>query len=76
MIKQPDLDLTDAEKKELDVFFPKINFLYQAICLYNGVVAQLCPNNENSLCKTKHGSRPRNLYHKWDGKNAWKCVCG
>ena len=76
MIKQPDFNLTKKERKKLDVFFPKINYTYQAICLYNGVVDELCPNNKNSLCKTKNASRPRYAYHRWDGKNAWKCLCG
>jgi hypothetical protein len=69
-------DMALTFQHELDVFFPKIGDFYRAICLYNGAVAELCPNNENSLCKTLHPARPRDLYHPWDGKNAWKCNCG
>ncbi len=60
----------------LDTFFPKIDGFYRPICLYNGIVADKCPNNEDSLCKTKLLDYPRELYHEWDGKNAWKCNCG
>ena len=70
------LNLTDKEKKKLDMFFPKIRFLYQPICLYNGIVAPKCLNNKDSLCITKYSTRPRHLYHRWDGKNAIKCLCG
>lgn len=75
-MKSIDFDLTNKEKKKLDVFFPKIGKYYQAICLYNGVIGDLCPNNDNSLCTTKLTKKPRDLYHKWDGKNVWKCLCG
>lgn len=64
------------EKDKLDVFFPKIGNYYRAICLYNGIVAPKCPNNIDSLCSTEFEIRPRELYHEWDGKNAWKCLCG
>lgn len=64
------------EKDKRDIFFPKINGMYHAICLYNGEVAPKCPNNQDSICMTGHPERPRNLYHDWDGKNAWKCNCG
>lgn len=59
-----------------DVFFPLIKGRYRAACLYNGVVAPKCPNNDHSLCRTELLERPRSLYHDWDGKNAWKCPCG
>ena len=60
----------------LDVFFPMgYEGYYHAICLYNGVVDDLCPNNHNSLCRTSLHERPRELYHDWDGRNAWKCPC-
>jgi len=60
----------------LDVFFPEINGYYQAVCLYNGYLDMKCPNNKDSLCLTKLTARPREFYHEWDGKNAWKCPCG
>ena len=63
-------------QNKLDVFFPKIGDYYQAICLYNGIIDTKCPNNENSLCMTKLTELPRNHYHPWDGRNAWKCPCG
>ncbi len=63
-------------EETLDVFFPKIGEYYQAICLYNGVVDKICPNNKDSLCSTKLQEKPTNHYHLWDGKNAWKCPCG
>ncbi len=69
-------DLTEEEKDELDVYFPKINEYYRAVCLYNGDKAGKCPNNQNSLCSAKYKERPRELYHQWDGKNAIKCLCG
>jgi len=59
-----------------EVFFPKIGEYYQAVCLYNGIVDKICPNNIDSLCNTKLSERPINHYHEWDGKNAWKCPCG
>jgi hypothetical protein len=59
-----------------DVLFPKINDYYHAICLYNGLNFKKCPNNINSICQTGLLELPRNLYHKWDGKNGWKCPCG
>jgi len=63
------------EMKE-DVFFPLIDGFYQAVCLYNGVIDKQCPNNQNSICLTCLKERPRKFYHKWDGRNAWKCPCG
>ena len=59
-----------------DRYFPKIGEYYQAICLYNGIIDKLCPNNEDCLCRTKLLERPVNHYHEWDGRNAWKCPCG
>ena len=64
------------EKDQEDVFFPKIGEYYQAVCLYNGVVDKKCPNNIDSLCSTRLHKRPKNFYHEWDGRNAWKCPCG
>lgn len=62
---------------ELEFLFPEVEpGKFRAICLYNGVIAPACPNNEHGLCKTVHFSRPRDLYHPWDGKNCWKCNCG
>ncbi|MFW6173325.1 MAG: hypothetical protein ACOC5T_06225 [Elusimicrobiota bacterium] len=69
-------NLTEREKDELDVYFPKIGEYYRAICLYNGDKADKCPNNKNSLCVVRYKERPRELYHKFDGKNAIKCLCG
>jgi hypothetical protein len=71
--------MNNAEKElnELDVFFPFMeDGTCRAICLYNGVVADKCPNNIDSLCSTKLFERPRSFYHAFDGKNAWKCNCG
>ena len=48
----------------------------RAICLYNGLVAPLCPNNDDSLCREELLDYPRGFYHDFDGKNAWKCPCG
>lgn len=66
---------------KLDIFFPEFidkngRRYYRSVCLYNGVVYPKCQNNENSLCMTRYFKRPRHLYHKWDGKNAVKCLCG
>jgi len=66
---------------ELDVFFPKLEgnmgmVYYRAICLYNGVIDEKCPNNVESLCSTLLTERPTHHYHEWDGRNAWKCLCG
>lgn len=65
---------------KLDVFFPEYYhngiIYYTAVCLYNGIVDKKCPNNQYSLCGTALQERPRNHYHPWDGRNAWKCPCG
>lgn len=60
-----------------DVFFHRmVNGRLRAICLYNGVVAKKCPNNEDSICKTELFDFPRGEYHDFDGKNVYKCNCG
>ena len=70
-------DQMDRHNKKWDVFFPQMpDGTFRAICLYNGVVAEKCPNNVNSLCSSHLPRRPDELYHVWDGKNAWKCNCG
>ena len=69
-------DSVIVEKETLDTFFPKIGDFFQAICLNNGVIGALCPNNKDSLCGIKCTERPRFFYHVWDGKNAWRCPCG
>lgn len=66
----------DKLEDKLDIFFPKIDGFYRPICLYNGRVAERCPCNDNGLCMTKLLDYPRNFYHEFDGKNAWKCQCG
>ncbi len=75
-MKSIDFDLTKEEKNKLDIFFPKVGKYYRAMCLYNGVIAPECPNNESNLCNTNYTEKPRHLYHRWDSKNAIKCLCG
>ena len=69
-------DLAYVEKEKLDIFFPFIEGYYRAICLNNGFIGIRCSNNCDSLCCMKLLVRPRESYHPWDGKNAWKCPCG
>lgn len=69
-------DFFDCKFKEVKMFFPIIDGYYRVICLYDGHTADKCPNNENHLCKTKYVALPNGLFHKWDGKNAIKCLCG
>lgn len=76
MFKRKNRIRKETIKDKRDVFFPKIEGYYQAICLYNGIIDIKCPNNQDSLCKTKLEERPRKFYHDWDGRNVWKCLCG
>lgn len=70
-------DFCTISKEILDKFFPETNpEIFQAICLNNGVIGAKCPNNNNGLCIIRHTKRPRDFYHPWDGKNAYKCPCG
>lgn len=71
-----DSDVVVTPKEYLDIFFPKIDIYYRAICLNNGFIGPLCRNNKDSLCCIELLERPRDFYHAWDGKNAWKCPCG
>lgn len=77
---QLDKDYVLVEKSVLDVFFPNLGTEdvpdYHAVCLNNGVIGPLCPNNKNSICVMGNIERPRAFYHAWDGKNCWKCPCG
>jgi hypothetical protein len=64
-------------KEYLDVFFPEMpDGTFRALCLNNGFTGTLCKNNNHSLCCMVLFDRPRDFYHYWDGKNAWKCPCG
>jgi hypothetical protein len=64
-------------KEYLDVFFPQLSDgTYRAVCLNNGFIGERCRNNLDSLCVMILLERPRDFYHYWDGKNAWKCPCG
>ena len=47
-------------------------------CLYDGVHYGLCPNNNNGKCKTIYKTMEGFflLFHKFDGKNYIKCLCG
>jgi hypothetical protein len=69
--------LTIKKHDKRDLFFHRMeNGHLRAICLYNGVVAPKCPNNNDSMCRTELFDYPRSKYHEFDGKNVWKCDCG
>ncbi len=50
----------------------------KAKCLYDGIHSPKCPNNENGLCRTIYLTLEAFmlLFHKFDGKNYIKCLCG
>lgn len=75
-MKKINFDLSEIVINRLKVFFPLINGYFRPICLYNGYNFEKCNNNENSLCKTKYKELPIDLFHRFDGKNAIKCLCG
>ena len=51
---------------------------FRARCLYDGKHNSKCPNNENGLCRTIYLTLKSFiiLFHKFDGKNYIKCLCG
>jgi len=74
---KPLSEIVETFKDRLDVFFPKLpDGFYHAVCLNNGFIGPKCPNNIDSICTMACPERPRDFYHAWDGKNAWKCPCG
>ena len=54
----------------------KIDGYWRFICQYNGQHFEVCPNNNNGICRTKYKDYPINLLHNFDGKNVIKCLCG
>ena len=50
----------------------------RAKCRYDGIHYSQCFNNENGLCKTVYSTIEgfMFLFHKFDGKNYIKCLCG
>jgi hypothetical protein len=65
-----------GETDPRDRMFIKVKRGYRPICLYNGLVADKCPNNLGCTCSQTYPDYPRHLYHDWDGKNVLKCLCG
>ena len=69
----PGSEFLCVNKIALDIFFPEFvdgdRKYYRAVCLNNGFIRPLCPNNDHSLCVMECPERPRDFYHPWDGKN-------